>query len=294
MDISEFIEVAKNLNVLGIKITKDGELAAEWHSEPECRRNIYSATKSFTSCAVGFAVQEGLIDLNEKLTEAFSEDMPENIDDNLKSATVRDLLTMCLGQEKGNLMGEQRPLYKEDDWVKMSLAVPFKYRPGTHFVYNNVGPYLAGILVQRRSGCDLVSYLTPRLFSHLGIKRPTWETDPLGNSFGAGGLFLTLSELHKSIHTEQMESIARFPWFFRIKMQLSHLYRNAAEEKNLCAQFMILFAQNYKGRNVVGSSYMGILQLKSPLVSFLLENGIRKAPSPEKHFQKSTRFLLNF
>ena len=57
MDISEFIEVAKNLNVLGIKITKDGELAAEWHSEPECRRNIYSATKSFTSCAVGFAVQ---------------------------------------------------------------------------------------------------------------------------------------------------------------------------------------------------------------------------------------------
>ena len=32
---------------------------------------------------------------------------------------------MCLGQEKGNLMGEQRPLYKEDDWVKMSLAVPF-------------------------------------------------------------------------------------------------------------------------------------------------------------------------
>lgn len=108
MDISEFIEVAKNLNVLGIKITKDGELAAEWHSEPECRRNIYSATKSFTSCAVGFAVQEGLIDLSEKLTEAFSGDMPENIDDNLKSATVRDLLTMCLGQEKGNLMGEQR------------------------------------------------------------------------------------------------------------------------------------------------------------------------------------------
>ena len=49
----------------------------------------------------------------------------------------------------------------------------------------------------RRAGCDLVSYLTPRLFSHIGIKRPTWETDPLGNSFGAGGLFLTLSELHK-------------------------------------------------------------------------------------------------
>ena len=156
MDISDFIGAAKTFHVLGIKVTKDGDLINEWYSEPECRRN-----------------------------------------DNLKMATVRDLLTMCLGQEQGSLMGEQRPLYQEDDWVKMSLAIPFQYKPGTHFVYNNVGPYLAGILVQRRSGCDLVSYLTPRLFKHLGIKRPTWETDPLGNSFGAGGLFLTLSELHK-------------------------------------------------------------------------------------------------
>ena len=194
MDISDFIKIARDYNVLGIKVSKDNELAAEWYSEPECRRNIYSATKSFTSCAVGFAVQEGLICLNEKLTEAFLDDLPECIDENLKEATVRDLLTMCLGQENGSLMGEQRPLYEEDNWVKMSLAIPFKYKPGTHFVYNNVGPYLAGILVQRRSGCDLVSYLTPRLFSKLGIKRPTWETDPLGNSFGAGGLFLTLTE----------------------------------------------------------------------------------------------------
>lgn len=93
-------------------------------------------------------------------------------------------------------MGEQRPLYQEMDWVKMSLAFPLIHEPGTHFLYSNVGPYLAGILVQRRAGCDLTSYLTPRLFSHLGIRRPTWEVDPQGNSFGAGGLFLTLSELH--------------------------------------------------------------------------------------------------
>lgn len=59
-----------------------------------------------------------------------------------------------------------------------------------------MGPYLAGVLVQRRAGCDLTAYLTPRLFDHLGIPRPTWEMDPLGYTFGAGGLFLTLSELH--------------------------------------------------------------------------------------------------
>ena len=197
LDIAKFVETAKKLNVLGLRVSQGEELIAQWNSEEECRRNIYSATKSFTSCAMGFAVQEGLISIDEELTDAFMDDLPGHVDENLKRATVRDLLTMCLGQEKGSLMGGQRPLYKEDDWVKMVLGIPFVYAPGTHFVYNNVGPYLAGILIQRRAGCDLVSYLTPRLFSHLEIKRPTWETDPLENSFGAGGLFLTLTELHK-------------------------------------------------------------------------------------------------
>lgn len=52
---------------------------------------------------MGFAVQEGLISLDEKLTDAFAGDIPENPDENLKKATVRDLLTMCLGQESGHL-----------------------------------------------------------------------------------------------------------------------------------------------------------------------------------------------
>lgn len=198
MNLEGFKEKAGTLGVLGVVVTQDGEEKAKYLWDEECRRNVYSASKSFTSCAVGFAVQEGLISLDEKLVDAFADDLPEEVSENLVKATVKDLLTMCLGQENGNLMGAQRPQYEEEDWVKMSLAIPFVYEPGTHFVYNNVGPYLAGILVQRRSGCrDLVDYLMPRLFRPLGIRRPTWESDPMGLSFGAGGLFLTLFELHK-------------------------------------------------------------------------------------------------
>ena len=166
MNIEKFIQIAAPLGVLGLKVTQNDTLIADWHSEPEMRRNVYSATKSFTCCAVGFAVQEGLLSLDEKLTEAFASDLPEQIGEHLAEATVRDLLTMCLGEEKPQLMGEQRPLYEEDDWVKMSLSFPLIHKPGTHFLYSNVGPYLAGVLVQRRAGCDLRSYLTPRLFSH--------------------------------------------------------------------------------------------------------------------------------
>lgn len=195
MDRAAFDRRAQELRLLNLLVWKDGKEVFRWDSEGEIRRNQYSASKSFTSVAVGIAEREGLLSLDEPLVEAFPEEVPDNPCQNLQKATVRDLLTMCLGQGEGALMGEQRPFLAERDWVRYSLALPFPYAPGEKFVYNNVGPYLAGVLVQRRAGCDLVSYLTPRLFAPLGIVRPTWEADPQGYTFGAGGLFLSVSEL---------------------------------------------------------------------------------------------------
>lgn len=197
MNMKRLIEKTEPYGILGVKISQNGALVGEHLWEEDCRRNVYSASKSFTSCAVGIAQEEGLLSIDEKLTDAFAGELPEEIGENLAKATVRDLLTMCLGQAEGYLMGGQRPQMKRKDWVRASLEQPFVYAPDTHFVYNNVGPYLAGVLVQRRAGCDLVEYLLPRLFEPLGILRPTWETDPQGMTFGAGGLMLTLDELHR-------------------------------------------------------------------------------------------------
>ena len=197
MDLTSFVEKASGLNMVAVIVSKDGEQIAKYNWDDDCRRNVYSAAKSFTSAAVGIAVREGLLSIDEKLTDAFANDLPEQVSEHLAAATVRDLLTMQLGQEEAALMGGQRPFYEEDDWVRLSLSIPFTDMPGTKFVYNNVGPYLAGVLIQRRAGCDLVSYLMPRLFEPHGIKRPMWEKDPMGYTFGAGGMFLNLPELHK-------------------------------------------------------------------------------------------------
>ena len=113
VDLKEFEQKAADLRVLGMKISIGQDTVYEKYWDEDCRRNIYSASKSFTSCAVGFAVQEGLIDLDERLMDAFKEDIPNNPDENLKKATVKDLLTMTLGQEKGFLMGKQRPRMEE-------------------------------------------------------------------------------------------------------------------------------------------------------------------------------------
>lgn len=198
MNPDSFIKHADDLDVVAVMVTQHGEMIAKHNWDEDARRNIYSASKSFTSAAVGIAQREGLLSIDEKLTDAFSEDLPDDVSDNLAKATVRDLLTMQLGQDGAYLMGGQRPFLAEQDWTKLSLSIPFEYEPGTRFLYSNVGPYLAGILVQRRAGCDLVSYLMPRLFEPLGIvNRPLWERDPQGMVFGAGGMFMNIYELNK-------------------------------------------------------------------------------------------------
>ena len=186
MELQGFENKARPIGVLGVKISQGGEVIAHKTWDEECRRNVYSASKSVTSCAMGFAVQEGLLSLEERLVDAFAQDLPETVSENLERATVRDLLTMCLGQARGELMGAQRPLYQERDWVKLALSFPFTDAPNTKFVYNNVGPYLAGMLVQRRSGCDLV---------HLGDRPPgphLWGGRAVPHLVGAAHLWAVL------------------------------------------------------------------------------------------------------
>lgn len=196
MDFERLAARPETERMLGICVSQGGKKIGEFFREEDCRRNLYSASKSYTSCAVGIAEHEGLLDLSERVVDVFPEEIPAEVNEHLAHATVRDLLTMCLGQDQAYLMGGQRPLIRDRNWARAGLAEPFVYEPNTCFVYNNVGPYLAGLLVQRRAGCDLVHYLTPRLFEPMGIFMPTWETDPMGNTFGAGGLFLTLREFH--------------------------------------------------------------------------------------------------
>ena len=140
MDWARFDQEAERLRLLNLLVWKDGKEVLRRDYDGEIRRNQYSVTKSFTSIAVGIAEGEGLLSLDEPLLEAFPKEAPENPCPNLRKATVRDLLTMCLGQGQGFLMGEQRPFLPERDWVRYSLALPFPYAPGKNSCTTTWGP----------------------------------------------------------------------------------------------------------------------------------------------------------
>lgn len=197
IEMNQFEEATQNLDIKGMVIYQDGEEILHYQPETEKRQNQYSVTKSFTSTAVAFAVQENLFTMEDYVVDQFSDDLPDEVSDNMKRMKLKHLITMSMGFENPMLMGAMRPQMKEKDWVKFVLRANVIHEPGTVFQYNNAGPYLLGILVQRKAKCSLIEYLTPRLFEPLEIPVPECEKDPLGNTFGAGGLVLNVSELAK-------------------------------------------------------------------------------------------------
>ncbi len=123
----------------------------------------------------------------------FPEEAPAKVSKNLAAMRVRDLLTMTTGHAKDAT--HRTRTQKEGNWVKGFLALPVRYRPGTHFVYNSAATYMLSAIIQKLTGMTLLDYLTPRLFEPLEIKNPTWETCPMGVNTGGWGLKIRTEDI---------------------------------------------------------------------------------------------------
>ncbi len=199
LDLTAFAQAVQeqDLAVQVLRVWKDGALVGGWESEPERKFNQFSIMKSVTSTAVGFALSEGLFTLEDPVLEWFREEAPASPSENLRRMKLRHLLTMTLGFEHQLLQGETRKALGNRDWISFVLGQEVVQTPGTVFRYNNAGPYLLGVLIQRQSGMTLEEYLTPRLFAPLGLETPELEKDPRGYSYGSSSLWMTTTEVGK-------------------------------------------------------------------------------------------------
>lgn len=175
---------------------RHGQVIAEgWWDPygPEFIHTMYSMSKSFTSTAVGLAVAEGKLSVEDKVVSFFKEDLPETVSENLATLTVKDLLTMSVGNEKE----PTQTVVKTENWVRTFLAQNIAHKPGTQFMYNSAATYMCSAIVQKVTGQKIMDYLTPRLFVPLGIAGMTWETCPLGINTGGWGLSVQTEALAK-------------------------------------------------------------------------------------------------
>lgn len=192
--IQEFLDRAKQkgIELHSFMLLRHGKVCAQgWWKPygPDYVHPMYSFSKSLTSTAVGFAVQEGLMDLEDRLLDIFPDKLPENPSENMKKATIRDLLMMGCGHET-------EPGGDSDDWIREFLAHPFVYEPGTMFQYNTEGTNMLCAALYRRSGQQLTAFLRERLFDKIGVGEVTCFAAPDdGTEIGGAGYRLRTEDM---------------------------------------------------------------------------------------------------
>ena len=175
-------------------LLRNGKVVAEAWWEPESASKphvLWSLSKSFTSTAVGLAVQEGKLSVDDEVLKFFPEETPGDASANLKAMRVKDLLTMATGHK------DEVNLRTETDWINAFLKHPVPHKPGTHFKYNTPATFMQSAIVQKVTGEKVVDYLQSRLFDPLGIEAPKWDENPQGVSLGGYGLYLKTEDIAK-------------------------------------------------------------------------------------------------
>ena len=170
-------------------LVRHGKIVAEgWWApyEKERPHMLYSLSKSFTSTAVGFAVDEGRLNLDDTVVSFFPDKAPAQPSANLAKMRVRDLLRMGTGNANDTFTPMKEGA--ETDWIKVFFAQPVEHDPGTFFRYNTGATYMLSAIVQKATGQKVIDYLTPRLFEPLEIRNPAWETSAQGITTGGYGL----------------------------------------------------------------------------------------------------------
>lgn len=198
--VQKYLAAAKDKeqDLHSLMIVQHGKvLSANWMSEgrEDEPHILNSISKTFTSTAVGFAIAEGKLNLDDKVISFFPDKLPAEVSDNLKEMTVRHLLTMNCGHDTDPTRDVRGKT--DTDWVKEFLAWPVEHKPGTFFCYNSVGTYMLSAIVQKVTGEKIVDYLWPRLFRPLGIVNVRWEESPQGINTGGWGLYLKTEDLAK-------------------------------------------------------------------------------------------------
>ena len=195
MGFTSFVNEIKynNWKVFGIEVYKDGKLLYSYGDTCDNLHEVYSATKSILSIAVGIAHDRGLIDLNKSLLEYIPKErvnsLPQQLIRQWNQITIERLLTMSV---------VDLPFRPEgDDFLQYSLSCEISDAATRQFNYSNISAYLVGVALTHAIGSDVAEFIEKEIFNPLGIERYELDRSPEGYFYGASGAKLTVNGLSR-------------------------------------------------------------------------------------------------
>ena len=197
--------------VRAVVVSVDGETVLSYYRDrrPTDYAHVWSVTKSVMSILVGIAIDEGRLQLDQTLADLLP-DHADRMSDEVRSVTLRQLLTMTSGMQGGHSsldIGAKDP-------IGQLVTAAFVAEPGATFVYSNASAHIVGAVLRRTVDRPLLDYAREKLFDPLGIDtRPAWQgwnveaglskpgfawaADRDGTNTGCCGLKLTAPEMLK-------------------------------------------------------------------------------------------------
>ena len=192
------VEADPGIELHSLMVVRHGQVVAEGWWAPhtaERTRLLYSLSKSFTATALGFALEEGRVGLDDTVVSHFPELDGEITDPRSRSVTLRQVASMASGHDRDLL--DEVLTRDPGEPVRGFLLIPPDQPPGTIFAYSQPCTYALAAVIQRAVGMRLTEYLRPRLFDPLGIGEVGWLAWPPGCELGFSGLFARTEDVAK-------------------------------------------------------------------------------------------------
>jgi len=175
---------------VSVLILRDGEVVCEGYAAqggPDVGSEIWSGTKSFWGLAAAAAVQDGLLSLDEPISDTITE---WKSDPAKSRVTIVQLLTLTSGLSS--------PPARAMPFAE-AIAGRFTAEPGEVFQYGAAPYQVFGALLQRKLKAagrpsDPLDYLKARILDPIGLKPADWRRAPNGDLLLPQGAVLTARE----------------------------------------------------------------------------------------------------
>jgi len=175
-------------------VLMQGEQVIARHYQPpytaQKANRMYSTTKSVIAVAIGLALGEGKLSLEDKVADFFRDEIDmSQLHPYAAEMTVRNLLMMSTAYSK--------PTYspKNMDWLASYFRAPATHPADTLWWYDSSGSYVLGAIVKRVTGMPVGDYLRP-LFDEIGVSPEAYFLNgPDGETWAGSGFIATTSDL---------------------------------------------------------------------------------------------------
>ncbi len=176
----------------GLLVAKGGEvvlskgygLADRARGLPFTNQTVFpigSITKPLTAVAILKLEMMGKLHVEDPITRYF-DDVPED----KAGITLHHLLTHSAGFRPA--LGDDFARVSRDEYVRLALASPLDFEPGTSYQYTNVGYSLLAAIVEQRSGQSYDAFAQAHLFGPAGMTKTgyapaRWQPDELAHGY---------------------------------------------------------------------------------------------------------------